>query len=312
MIFTIYPYMKRFTALAHFGVGLGMSMAPLGGYFAASPTFDNLLPAVLLCIFTIFWGAAWEEPAQSGLVPQLNQFFDFILTSSLIDLLAEYSVPGQAIGHGSRINTRTITASEPGGGSGQISDAQIQHALQGWIADGTIPQATGNMLYFVYLPPEVTSILGGHQSCQPGGFCGYHNQINGTIFYAVEPFIACPGCTFGRVLDSLTKVSSHELCEAITDPALNGWFDDTGNEIGDICNRTVQQLGVYTIQLEWSNQANECRLAPATAMALQEVLLYDQSNGQAATGQLDSSGMFQELHEFDPGTFKSGWTHITS
>jgi 4-hydroxybenzoate polyprenyltransferase len=60
IIFVVYPYMKRFTALAHFGVGLGMSMAPLGGYFAASPSFDNLLPALLLCLFTLFWGTGFD------------------------------------------------------------------------------------------------------------------------------------------------------------------------------------------------------------------------------------------------------------
>lgn len=60
VIFVVYPYMKRFTAFAHFGVGLGMSMAPLGGYFAASPSFDNLLPAALLCLFTVFWGAGFD------------------------------------------------------------------------------------------------------------------------------------------------------------------------------------------------------------------------------------------------------------
>ena len=60
VIFTAYPYMKRFTALAHFGVGLGMSMAPLGGYFAASPSFENLLPALLLCSFTVFWGTGFD------------------------------------------------------------------------------------------------------------------------------------------------------------------------------------------------------------------------------------------------------------
>jgi 4-hydroxybenzoate polyprenyltransferase len=60
MIFLIYPYMKRYTVLAHFGVGLGMSMAPLGGYFAASPTFANALPAILLCLFTVFWGAGFD------------------------------------------------------------------------------------------------------------------------------------------------------------------------------------------------------------------------------------------------------------
>ena len=60
IIFTVYPYMKRFTILAHFGVGLGMSMAPLGGWFAASPSFDNLMPAVLLCVFTVMWGTGFD------------------------------------------------------------------------------------------------------------------------------------------------------------------------------------------------------------------------------------------------------------
>jgi len=60
IIFTVYPYMKRFTVLAHFGVGLGMSMAPLGGYFAASPSFENSLPAALLCLFTVFWGTGFD------------------------------------------------------------------------------------------------------------------------------------------------------------------------------------------------------------------------------------------------------------
>ncbi|MGA2623176.1 MAG: 4-hydroxybenzoate octaprenyltransferase [Bacteroidota bacterium] len=60
IIFAVYPFMKRFTPLAHFGVGLGMSMAPLGGWFAASPTFENILPAVLLCVFTVFWGVGFD------------------------------------------------------------------------------------------------------------------------------------------------------------------------------------------------------------------------------------------------------------
>jgi 4-hydroxybenzoate polyprenyltransferase len=60
LIFALYPYMKRFTPLSHFGVGLGMAMAPLGGWFAASPSFDNLPPAALLCLFTVTWGAGFD------------------------------------------------------------------------------------------------------------------------------------------------------------------------------------------------------------------------------------------------------------
>lgn len=60
LIFIGYPFMKRFTVLAHFGVGLGMSMAPLGGWFAASPSFNTMLPPTLLCLFTVFWGAGFD------------------------------------------------------------------------------------------------------------------------------------------------------------------------------------------------------------------------------------------------------------
>lgn len=60
LIFTAYPYMKRFTPLAHFGVGLGLAMAPLGGWFAVQQSFDNLLPAVLITLFTLSWVAGFD------------------------------------------------------------------------------------------------------------------------------------------------------------------------------------------------------------------------------------------------------------
>jgi 4-hydroxybenzoate polyprenyltransferase len=60
IVFIVYPFLKRFTALAHFGVGLAMAMAPLGGYFAASPSFEHILPAVYLCLFTVFWGTGFD------------------------------------------------------------------------------------------------------------------------------------------------------------------------------------------------------------------------------------------------------------
>jgi 4-hydroxybenzoate polyprenyltransferase len=59
-VFVVYPFMKRFTIFSHFGVGIGMSMAPLGGYFAAAGSFDSIQPAALLCLFTIFWGAGFD------------------------------------------------------------------------------------------------------------------------------------------------------------------------------------------------------------------------------------------------------------
>lgn len=60
IIFVGYPYMKRFTQLAHFGVGLGLAMAPLGGWFAVKQSFDDLLAGALLSGFTLFWVSGFD------------------------------------------------------------------------------------------------------------------------------------------------------------------------------------------------------------------------------------------------------------
>ena len=60
IIFTFYPYMKRFTSYAHFGVGLGLSMAPLGGWFAAKNSFAHCTPGLLLALFTLCWVSGFD------------------------------------------------------------------------------------------------------------------------------------------------------------------------------------------------------------------------------------------------------------
>lgn len=59
-VFAVYPTMKRYTPLAHFGVGLGLAMGPLGGWFAVSPSFENLLTPGLLSLFTLLWVAGFD------------------------------------------------------------------------------------------------------------------------------------------------------------------------------------------------------------------------------------------------------------
>ncbi|MFZ1976539.1 MAG: UbiA-like polyprenyltransferase [Bacteroidota bacterium] len=59
-IFLLYPYMKRFTPFAHFGVGLGLSMAPLGGWFAVKNSAQGMIPGLLLSLFMIFWATGFD------------------------------------------------------------------------------------------------------------------------------------------------------------------------------------------------------------------------------------------------------------
>ncbi len=219
-------------------------------------TYHNgpLLAAVE--VFTIFWGDAWTT-ANKTLAGQINSFFDTILVSPLIDQLGEYGVAGQPIGHGKRIGTTTITSPSPGH---SVSDGAIQHFLQAEIgSSATFPRPTPNTLFFIYLPPGTSVAQGGARSCQ--AFCGYHNDIAGQLYYAVMPFPGCSGCTGGLgQLDALTSTSSHELCEAITDPVPGrGWYDDGGNaEIGDLCAWKTKTVSGMTVQLEWSNKAGAC------------------------------------------------------
>ena len=222
---------------------------------AAALTYRNgpLLSAVQ--VFTIFWGSAWTRAPQAPMIGQLNQFFDFILTSALIDQLTEYRVPTYPIKHGTRIGTVTTTTPAL---RTSVTDAAIQAMLLQQISTGKVPKPTANTLYFIYVQPGVRVVLGGSASCQ--AFCGYHDSTSGNVFYAVMPYPGCNGCTGSlATFDALTSTSSHELCEAITDPIPGqGWYDDTNGEIGDICAWQTKKLGQYTVQLEWSNQSNRC------------------------------------------------------
>jgi hypothetical protein len=206
-------------------------------------------------VFTIFWGNAWRQAKNAGVSQELNQFFDYILSSQLMDQLGEYSVSGQSITHGSRIGTKVIANPNP---AKSVQDSSIQKFLQSSITARSLPGPTPNTLYFIFLPRGVKVLQGGSASCK--SFCGYHNSFGQNIYYAVMPYPGCTGCTGGLApFDALTSTTSHELCEAITDPIPGqGWYDDTHGEIGDICAWKTRKLGNYTIQLEWSNQSGKC------------------------------------------------------
>ena len=205
-------------------------------------------------VFTVFWGSAWTDTL-ADLASQLNAFFDFLVGSALLDQLAEYGVPRTPIEHGTRIGDAAVPADPPA----QLTDDDVRNALHTWLSEDTrFPQPGPNVLYFVFLPPDVAIAMNGGRSCQ--SFCGYHDAIGDGVFYAVLPYPGCAGCIGGMsVLDALTVTSSHELAEAITDPVPGtGWYDDTNGEIGDICAWQTKQLGDYRVQLEWSNAACRC------------------------------------------------------
>jgi hypothetical protein len=159
------------------------------------------------------------------------------------------NVKKHAITHGRRTGTTTISTPAL---NTSVTDSAIRNAIRKMLQQEIatvkrVPKPTANTLYFIYVQPDVRVVLGGSASCQ--AFCGYHNAASGAIFYAVMPYPGCNGCTGSlAAFDALTSTSSHELCEAITDPIPGeGWYDDTNGEIGDICGWKTKKVGKYAV-----------------------------------------------------------------
>lgn len=205
--------------------------------------------------FLFFWGDAWGQEPQASLMHRVSDFFDFVLSSQLMDQLAEYGVQDYTIGLGTRTGAIAVTTPPPS----TVADADAQKFIHDQIASNpAVAQPGPSSLYFVFLPPGVTSDLQGASSCV--NYCGYHSDDGSGLYYAVVPYPDCAGCLGGiDAFDALTSTASHELSEAITDPvAGQGWYDDRNGEIGDICAWQTKKLGAYTVQLEWSNKEGRC------------------------------------------------------
>jgi hypothetical protein len=222
-----------------------------------------LLPHVE--VQTLFYGSSWQtDPSMNQMSGQINGFFNSITNSTYLDQLQEYSEPGSVIGRGSLVGGRIGPVNLAAGQT--ITDQSIQGALNQYITTGGIVAPDPNRLYFVFTPPNVhVQTSDGENSITD--FLGYHSSFvdtaGSTVYYAVVVHQSGNATLSGySAFQQFTKVSSHELAEAITDPGGgSGWWDSTpgsstnGEEIGDLCNSSayITTLNGYTVQDEWSN-----------------------------------------------------------
>jgi hypothetical protein len=157
--------------------------------------------------------------------------------------------------------------------SKKLKDPDIQKEIARLINTGKVPAPDADTLYMVHFPAGVSIDMEGNLSCQQ--FCAYHGTFMSggkNVYYGVMPDFSggCQAC--GGTSDKLqntTIVSSHELVEAITDPAIglanatqNGallaWYDDQYGEIGDVCQSEAGLVGGWAVQAEYSMQAGSC------------------------------------------------------
>jgi 4-hydroxybenzoate polyprenyltransferase len=60
VIFVVYPLMKRFTSLAHFGVGAALAFGPIGAFVAVTGVLEGSAGAFLLAGFTLLWVGGFD------------------------------------------------------------------------------------------------------------------------------------------------------------------------------------------------------------------------------------------------------------
>lgn len=271
--------------------------APAGAHLSyfGGPVISNVH------VVQVLYGSGSYNAQVAGTTsPTMGQFYGDITgaNSGYTSLLTQYNTPAtggtnQTIGNGTFDGLFQIVPSAGNNGS-TISDAQIQSELLAQITAGHLPapvlDAAGNVntLYMIFFPPGKTITQGGSSSCVAGGFCAYHGTtstlLNGkNVLYGVMPdmqsgLCSTGGCGNAGVFGNYTSVTSHELTEAITDADVGiattfapplAWYDMVNGEIGDICNGQQGSYTAngtaYTIQLEFSNAANNCVLPPPAA-----------------------------------------------
>jgi hypothetical protein len=209
-------------------------------------------------VVTVFWNNKVQFQKE------LDTFYGEITSSAYYDWLTEYNTSTQTIGHGKLLASHVDTGAPT---QTALTDADVQNEVGRLIDEKKVPAPNENTLYMVHFPPGVSI----DDSCVT--FCAYHGSFdhNGArVAYGVMPDQggSCDGgCgTATQMVDNTTQVSSHELIEATTDPAVGesnlAWYDDSNGEIGDICvgglGTVKTASGTKTVQTEWSNKHNKC------------------------------------------------------
>ncbi|KEF41423.1 MAG: hypothetical protein ER33_11545 [Cyanobium sp. CACIAM 14] len=215
-------------------------------------------------VILVFWGSFWSaNPAPSPSRDEYEQAIRGIVTGPYMNELAQY----RGVSQGSVIYSEIFDGTDPANG---YTDSDVVSMLKSrFTNNASMPKpATGhNRFYAVILPKGVNNSLtqyaGQHQSFTYNGVTAYYAWVDNT------------GSLTGH--NCVTKVFSHELVEACTNPDVDTSNDSilvqgkksdgstvTNDEIGDTCNNefaTVDMNGITcSVQSYWSKSANTCVL----------------------------------------------------
>jgi hypothetical protein len=228
-----------------------------GGWLATDPTSSltfvdrhgRVLPTPQL--YLIYWGGAWQA-APTPTAAEVTSAVQTLMDSAYLTGLTQYRGSGHGILRGSAL----VTSTDPPDG---LTDDLVADFVDDQITAGTIPgpDPDNQTVYGVVLPTGVTP--------ESPGWNGEHN-------YDKRSGQKIPYAWFSNAgdLDGITRMISHELVEAATNPDGRGFLGVKGTcdgpgwcEIADICESTLSTVDSVTVQAYWSNRDNDC-VAPGS------------------------------------------------
>ena len=265
-------------------------------------------------VILVFWGSFWTTtPPPSPSSDEYKQAIEGILTGPYMGGLRQY----RDVGQGTLIFTDLNDSTDP---VDQYTDGDVKTMLKDRLDNTSMPPpASGhNRFYAVIVPPGINNKLtttnnfvGQHQSFTYKGVTGYYAWVDNT------------GSLTGH--NSVTKVFSHELVEACTNPdvdtsnnsiLVNGTRSNgstvSNDEIGDTCNNqfaTIDVNGIEcSVQAYWSKADNVCILPTGTLTFLVDKNTFGKDEVQDVINT--SGGKFEEafwlvIEGFSKNTFSS-------
>jgi hypothetical protein len=209
-------------------------------------------------VVPVYWGSSWANSSFVGdKVSGLDTFYSGVGGTAYARTNGEYTDSSGSVNTGSigKSANKIDTSATP---SGAPSTTQVLQE----VARATNGAPVANAYYPVY----------SDQRRGNAGYCAWHSSgtINGIrvqfgFFFNLDGDSGCDpqspsGLNHSQGLAALANVSGHELSEMLTDPQLNAWYDQKGEENSDKCawtfNGTVAIGGQsWKIQGNWSNAA---------------------------------------------------------
>ncbi len=208
-------------------------------------------------VYPIFWGPLWSSSYSSTESGIANTFYGGLGGSSYANTNTEYiDGSGNHVTSGATPNGATNDTSAAPSNAPSTSQVLAEVAKK-------YPNPYAGAYYPVY----------SDQPRGSAGYCAWHSAgtINGVevqfaFFFSLSND---PGCSpdypnASPQLKALGNVSGHEWSEMETDPQLNAWYDQQGNENADKCAWQFQGTqhfsngSTWTVQGNWSNAASGC------------------------------------------------------